>query len=183
MEISVKAAYSPSREPSLLSNTSSIDACPTGLRPLEPLKMTSVMFSPRRFLAEDSPITQRTASMMLDFPQPLGPTTAHRLLGKLTVVGSTKDLKPASLMHFSRIFPGRSCIHSWSYGTNCRLQKSVKARTNVAPRVKPGARRVCKKASRRLICLYFLSNFFDFAKNGVKGRILHTCGMLYTPLQ
>src|SRR5690554_7137261 len=28
--------------------------------------------SPRRFLAELSPMTQRTASMMLDLPQPLG---------------------------------------------------------------------------------------------------------------
>src|SRR6185503_8715212 len=50
-----------------------------------------------------SPITQRTASMMLDLPQPLGPTTPIRLLGKLTAVGSTKDLKPASLILLSRI--------------------------------------------------------------------------------
>ncbi|MCY1443984.1 hypothetical protein D9M71_604290 [compost metagenome] len=80
-----------------------MDAWVTGLRVLEPLKMTSVIDSPRRFFAELSPITQRTASMMLDFPQPLGPTTAAMLLGKLTVVGSTKDLNPASLMHFSRM--------------------------------------------------------------------------------
>src|SRR5690606_4081696 len=103
MEISLYWAYSPLMRWSLLSNTSSMLACPTGLRPPEPLKMTSVMFSPRRFLAELSPITQRTASMMLDLPQPLGPTTAHRLLGKLTVVGSTKDLKPANLIHFKRM--------------------------------------------------------------------------------
>src|SRR5690554_638905 len=108
MEISVKAAYSPTNVPALLSNTSSIDAWPTGLRPPEPLKMTSVMDSPRRFLADDSPITQRTASMMLDLPQPLGPTTAPRLLGKLTVVGSTKDLNPANLIHFNRIGPCHS---------------------------------------------------------------------------
>src|SRR5690625_125224 len=103
MEISLNAAYSPVTVPSLLSKTNSMEACPTGLRPAEPLKITSVMDSPRRFLAEDSPITQRTASIILDLPQPLGPTTAHRLLGKLTVVGSTKDLKPASLIHFKRI--------------------------------------------------------------------------------
>src|SRR5690554_1323706 len=106
MEISENLAYSPRIRLSLLSKISSMLAWPTGLRPPEPLKMTSVMFSPRRFLAELSPITQRTASMILDFPQPLGPTTAHRLLGKLTVVGSTKDLKPASLIHFKRI---RAC--------------------------------------------------------------------------
>ena len=65
--------------------------------------MTSVIDSPRRFFAELSPITQRTASIMFDLPQPLGPTTAPILVGKKTVVGSTKDLKPASLMHLSRI--------------------------------------------------------------------------------
>src|SRR5688572_911034 len=108
MEISLKAAYSPNKVPSLLSNTNSIEACPTGLRPAEPLKITSVIDSPRKFLADDSPITQRTASIMLDFPQPLGPTTAPRLLGKLTVVGSTNDLKPANLIHFNRIGPCHS---------------------------------------------------------------------------
>ena len=66
--------------------------------------MTSAMLSPRRYLAESSPITQRTASMTLDLPQPLGPTTPVRLLGKLTWVGSTKDLKPASLILVSRIY-------------------------------------------------------------------------------
>ncbi len=101
MEISANAAYSPVRVPSELSKISSMLAWVTGLRVLEPLKMTSVIDSPRRFFAELSPITQRTASMMLDLPQPLGPTTAAMLLGKLTVVGSTKDLKPASLMLFS----------------------------------------------------------------------------------
>jgi hypothetical protein len=70
---------------------------------VEPLKMTSVRFSPRNLLAELSPMTQRTASMILDLPQPFGPTTAQRLLGRLTVVGSTNDLKPASLILFNRI--------------------------------------------------------------------------------
>src|SRR5471030_1126713 len=102
MEISAYAAYSPIRVPSELSNTSSMLAWLTGLRLVEPLKMTSVIDSPRRFLAELSPITQRTASMILDLPHPLGPTTAAMLLGKFTVVGSTKDLNPASLMHFRR---------------------------------------------------------------------------------
>src|SRR5262245_23119682 len=110
MEISANAAYSPTRVLSELSKISSILAWATGLRVLEPLKMTSVIDSPRRFFAELSPITQRTASMMFDLPQPLGPTTAAMLLGKLTVVGSTKDLKPASLMHFSRIDALRSTL-------------------------------------------------------------------------
>jgi len=89
--------------PSLLSNTSSTDAVPIGWRELEPLKMTSAIDSPRRWRAESSPITQRTASMTLDLPQPLGPTTPVRLLGSSTVVGSTKDLKPASRILLSRM--------------------------------------------------------------------------------
>jgi hypothetical protein len=36
-------------------------------------------------------------------PHPLGPTTAAMLLGKFTVVGSTNDLNPASLMHLRRM--------------------------------------------------------------------------------
>jgi hypothetical protein len=39
----------------------------------------------------------------VDLPQPVGPTTAQRLLGKWTVVGSTKDLNPASFIDLSRI--------------------------------------------------------------------------------
>ena len=65
--------------------------------------MTSAIDSPRRCLAEVSPITQRTASMVLDLPQPLGPTMPTRLLGMGMVVGSTKDLNPASLILVSFI--------------------------------------------------------------------------------
>ncbi len=65
--------------------------------------MTSVIESPRSRLAELSPITQRTASMTLDLPQPLGPTTPTRALGKVIVVGSTNDLKPASFILLSRM--------------------------------------------------------------------------------
>src|SRR5690606_3722887 len=81
-----------------LSKTSSTVACDTGLREVEPEKMTSVSESPRRRLAELSPITQRTASMMLDLPHPLGPTTPVMLVGRCRTVGSTKDLKPESLI-------------------------------------------------------------------------------------
>src|SRR6185295_17276498 len=81
-------------------------ATPTGLRLPEPLKMTSAMESPRRVLAEPSPSTQRIASMMLDLPQPFGPTMPIRLLGNLMVVESTNDLKPASLILLRRIEQG-----------------------------------------------------------------------------
>src|SRR5690606_11356378 len=106
-DTSAKPAYCPPSVPSELSNTSSTEAVPTGLREAEPLNTTSAMEPPRRCLAEISPMTQRTASMMLDLPQPLGPTTPIRLLGKFTAVGSTKDLNPASLILLSRIAPRR----------------------------------------------------------------------------
>src|SRR5688572_19187683 len=97
-EISLNAAYSPVIAWSLLSKISSTVACDTGLRAELPEKMTSVSESPRSRLAELSPMTQRTASMMLDLPQPLGPTTPVMLVGRWSVVGSTKDLKPESLI-------------------------------------------------------------------------------------
>ena len=53
-----------------------------GTAAVEPLKMTSAMESPRRCLAEVSPITQRTASMTFDLPQPFGPTTPVSSEGK-----------------------------------------------------------------------------------------------------
>ena len=81
---------------------SSMLATPTGLRLPEPLKMTSAIESPRRVFAEPSPSTQRIASMMLDLPQPFGPTMPIRLLGNLMVVESTNDLKPASLILLRR---------------------------------------------------------------------------------
>ena len=89
--------------PSELSNTSSTVALPTGFRPVEPEKMTSLSASPRNRLAALSPITQRIASMMLDLPQPFGPTMPVMLVGKCRTVGSTKDLKPDSLIVVSRI--------------------------------------------------------------------------------
>src|SRR5690606_20837401 len=97
-EISLNAAYSPEMVWSELSKISSTVACETGLRALEPAKITSVSESPRRRLAELSPITQRTAAMMLDLPQPLGATTSVTLDCGGRVVGSTKDLRPDSLM-------------------------------------------------------------------------------------
>ena len=103
MEISPQPAYSPPSFPSELSKTNSTEACPTGFRLPEPLKITSVIDSPRNCFAELSPMTQRTASIMFDLPQPFGPTIADKLLGNTTVVVSTKDLKPDILMHFKRI--------------------------------------------------------------------------------
>ena len=67
---------------------------PTCLRWSEPLKMTSAISEPRKALADCSPKTQRIASKMLDFPQPLGPTIAVTPVGNSKRVFSAKDLKP-----------------------------------------------------------------------------------------
>ncbi len=88
---------------SALSNTSSTLARLAGLRVVVPLKITSCMDSPRSSLALLSPSTQRTASMMLDLPQPLGPTTPTRWPGSAKCVGSAKDLKPESLIEVRRM--------------------------------------------------------------------------------
>ena len=60
------------------------------------------MASARISLADDSPNTQRTDSITLDLPQPFGPTTPTRWPCKWMVVGSTKDLKPASFKWVKR---------------------------------------------------------------------------------
>ena len=122
-EISLKAANSPLMVWSLLSKISSTEACDTGLRAAEPEKITSVSESPRRRLAELSPITQRTASMMFDLPQPFGPTTPVMLVGRCSTVGSTNDLKPDSLMVERRM---RRCLPGTATGTGRRAAASVK---------------------------------------------------------
>src|SRR5919112_5946822 len=88
--------------PWLLSKNKSTDARPIALRSPAPLKMTSCIDSPRSSDAFDSPSTQRTASMILDLPQPLGPTTPTSCPGTWKLVGSTKDLNPDNLMEDSR---------------------------------------------------------------------------------
>ena len=87
-----------------MSKKSSTEALETGFLVEEPLKTTSVIESLLRFLAELSPSTHLTASITLDFPQPFGPTIQDMLEGKVTDVGSTKDLKPESFMELSLIF-------------------------------------------------------------------------------
>src|SRR5690606_42137317 len=66
----------------LLSNTISTEARAAGLRLPEPLKITSCMDSPRSSEAFASPSTQRTASIILDLPQPFGPTTPTNWLDR-----------------------------------------------------------------------------------------------------
>ena len=103
VEISLYFEYSPPTFLSVLSNNNSIVAVLTGLRNEDPLNMTSDIDSPLRYFAEDSPKTQRTASITLDFPQPFGPTIPTIVDGRDKVVGSTKVLKPESFILLNRI--------------------------------------------------------------------------------
>src|SRR6478752_1222687 len=68
---------------------------PVGLRSRVPAKITSSMRTPRRLLADCSPSTQEIESEILDFPHPLGPTTAAMPSpGNFSSVRSQKDLNP-----------------------------------------------------------------------------------------
>ena len=73
-EISAYCAHSVGALPKELSKMSSTLAREIGLRFSDPLKITESIFSLRISLAEDSPNTHFTDSIMFDFPQPLGPT-------------------------------------------------------------------------------------------------------------
>ena len=92
-----------SREFKELSKLSSTNAFPTSCLDDEPENMTSSIESPLKFLADDSPMTQRIASIMLDLPHPFGPIIPVRLLGNWSVVGSTNVLNPANLIFVKRI--------------------------------------------------------------------------------
>ena len=59
-----------------------------------PPKMTSCILPPRSVLELCSPMTQRMASEIFDFPEPLGPTMAVMSRSKVRRVLSGKDLKP-----------------------------------------------------------------------------------------
>jgi hypothetical protein len=59
-----------------------------------PLKMTSSIFPPRSVLELCSPMTQRIASDIFDFPEPFGPTIAVTSRLKVSRVLSGKDLNP-----------------------------------------------------------------------------------------
>src|SRR5581483_10290491 len=77
-------------------------AIPSGFRSRVPAKITSSIRAPRRLLADCSPSTQLMASLRLDFPQPLGPTTAAIPPPlKRNSERSQKDLKPCSSTRFS----------------------------------------------------------------------------------
>src|SRR5215831_20756089 len=75
-------------------------ARPSGAREVVPAKTTSSILPPRRLLAPCSPITQDSASTMLDFPEPFGPTTQVMPCSRRIVVAEANDLKPRMVRDF-----------------------------------------------------------------------------------
>ena len=65
--------------------------------PRPPPKMTSRIDWPRTASGDCSPIAHRTASVTLDLPDPLGPTTTDTPGPNSSLVRSGKDLKPLSV--------------------------------------------------------------------------------------
>ena len=108
----------------MLSKKSSTEAFETGFLEEEPLNTTSDIESLLKFFAELSPRTHLTASITFDLPHPLGPTMHDIVEGKVTVVGSTKDLKPDSFIEFNLI------IYILLEGRNPMLQKEALMKQN-----------------------------------------------------
>ena len=81
----------------LLSRTSVTSAPFFSRRVSEPEKIISSAFCPRIWRTFCSPSTQRTASEILLFPHPFGPTMTVMPSEKSIVVLSAKDLKPCSV--------------------------------------------------------------------------------------
>ncbi len=90
----VTSAPSMGSLPEELSRVSATSARPSAGRFAVPMKMTSSIFELRNALVLWAPSTQVTASTTLDFPDPLGPTTAVTPVSNSSTVLSAKDLKP-----------------------------------------------------------------------------------------
>src|SRR5438105_2831810 len=88
----------------LLSNVKVTSARFKGERPEAPAKMTSSICLERNDRADISPRHQRSASTMLDLPQPLGPTMPETPGLSSRQVLSAKDLNPTISMLFKCIF-------------------------------------------------------------------------------
>ncbi len=82
--------------PLLLIIVTDTSAIPSAFLEAVPLKITLLMAAERRREGRCSPNTQRSASTIFDFPQPLGPTIEVMPLSNLTLVLLAKLLKPCS---------------------------------------------------------------------------------------
>ncbi len=87
-----------STAPPSLSSTTSTSASPRACTPWAPAKITSCIDWPRTASGDCSPIAHSTASVMLDLPDPFGPTTTDTPGENSSRVRSGNDLKPLSVI-------------------------------------------------------------------------------------
>ena len=83
-----------SSPPEALSSTTSTSASARAWTPWAPAKITSCIDWPRTASGDCSPIAHSTASVMLDLPEPFGPTITDTPGENVSRVRSGKDLKP-----------------------------------------------------------------------------------------
>ena len=114
LRVTVTSSYSVFRTPSHPPRVMLTSPMPSGLRVSVPLKMQSSILPPRRALALCSPSTQRTASEILLFPHPFGPTMQVRPRSISIFVLSAKLLKPTISrdLRCIRLFPSLKLFQS-----------------------------------------------------------------------
>ena len=83
-----------STAPDALSRITSTSASLRACTPWAPAKITSCIDWPRTATGDCSPIAHSTASVMLDLPEPFGPTTTETPGANSSLVRSGNDLKP-----------------------------------------------------------------------------------------
>ncbi len=109
--------------PSLSSRTSSTSAWLAAWRPVAPPKMTSCIDWPRTAAGDCSPSAHSTASVTLDFPDPLGPTITLTPGPNSSLQRSGNDLKPLTVIDFR--YTGASAQRRrWSFAQ--RLQSDLR---------------------------------------------------------
>src|SRR3954464_722728 len=82
--------------PDALSSTTSTSASERACTPCAPAKITSCIDCPRTATGDCSPIAHSTASVMLDLPEPFGPTITDTPGENVSRVRSGNDLTPFS---------------------------------------------------------------------------------------
>src|SRR3984885_11379192 len=102
IEISEMPSLSDCSESSSTSSTSAADAA---LRPGAPPKITSCIGWPRTATGDCSPSAHSTASVMLDLPEPLGPTITLTPGPNSSRVRSGNDLNPLTAIDFRYTWP------------------------------------------------------------------------------
>src|SRR5262245_24722694 len=119
---------------SSLDSSKDTSAMPRGPVSALPLQMTSSMASPRRCLALCSPMTQRIASTMFDFPQPFGPTIPVMPSGSSRTVRSMNDLNPLSSSRLIRI----TFLHPAPDGERSSIVEQLRVPVRRVDRVQEG---------------------------------------------